>query len=182
MLAAGERRSQATASGLPAARPPGEPGARRRPERGRQRRALARFVVYLLCAAGLALLVANRSARVTTEAREIVLLKEELQQVESENKRLEMTALQLASLDRVEREARVRLGMTRPAQAFPVPEPLQQPGTAFAAAAPAGVRSADRSGADGVQLGSVARVRLNPEAVAAVKRLVQRLTRVLAGG
>lgn len=75
-----------------------------------------RRLVYLGCVAGLALLAAVHSTRVAREGRELVALKEELRNVEAENRRLEAQVLELQSLARIEREATQRLGMVRAVQ------------------------------------------------------------------
>ncbi len=152
---------------------------RQRPDRERQRRALARFAVYLACAAALGLLVASRSARVAAASRDIIALKEELRLVEAENKRLEMEALRLASLERIEREAEARLGMTRPEQVFPLPPPT--PAATFAGTGTA-VRAEPEHPPEGVHLGSAGGVRLNPQALAWLRSMVERLARALSGG
>lgn len=142
-----------------------------------RRRALARFAVYLACAAALGLLVACRSARVATAAREVVALKEELRLVEADNRRLELEAERLASLDRIEREATLRLGMVRPARVYPLPPPP----SVLAAAPPPAPPAPAPSGPE-VHLGAAADLRLNPEAVATVRALAARLARLFGGG
>lgn len=165
--------------------------SRPRSARRSQGKALFRFAACVAFAASLALVVANRSARVAAEAQEILALKEELRLVEAENRRLEMAALQLSSLARIEREAKDRLGMELPRKILPVPlpgDPAAQ--AAFARGEPpapapvtlpaTGIRPAARGPArTGVVTAGIA---LNGEAVAALERLSRWVRHALAGG
>lgn len=168
------------------------PLSRPRSARRSQGKALLRFAACVVFTASLALGVANRSARVAAQAQEILALKEELRLVEAENRRLEMAALQMSSLARIEREAKERLGMELPRKILPVPipgDPASQAAFARREPPPAepvtlpppGRRPAAGNGPApaGVVTAGVA---LNAEAVAALERLGRWVRHALAGG
>ncbi len=162
------------------------PLSRPRSARRSQGKALLRFVVTVVFVASLALVVASRSARVAAQAQEILALKEEIRLVEAENRRLEMAALQMSSLARIEREAKERLGMELPRKILPVPVPgATAPPVALAGRRPVPAEPSGRLRQESgpVQAGVVgAGVALNAEAVAAVERLVQWLRHAFARG
>lgn len=166
------------------------PVSRPRSARRSQGKALFRFAACVAFAASLALVVADRSARVAAEAQEILALKEELRLVEAENRRLEMAALQMSSLARIEREAKDRLGMELPRKILPVPLPgetqaafarREPPAAAPVTLPPPGSR-AEASGGPAPAGVVTAGVALNAEAVAALERLGRWVRHALAGG
>lgn len=166
--------------------------SRPRSARRSQGKALFRFAACVAFAASLALVVADRSARVAAEAQEILALKEELRLVEAENRRLEMAALQMSSLARIEREAKDRLGMELPRKILPVPLPgdpaaqaafarREPPAAAPVTLPPPGSR-AQASGGPAPAGVVTAGVALNAEAVAVLERLGRWVRHALAGG
>lgn len=100
----------------------------------RQLSGFFRYIWHLLFVATMLAAVGVSSARLAVEAGILINLKEELRLLESDNRRLEAEVARLQSLDLIEREARVRLGMVKPERINPVP--LQSAPVAVASTEP----------------------------------------------
>lgn len=90
-------------------------------KRHRQLSGFFRYIWYLSFIGAMLIAVGLSSARLAVEAGILINLKEELRLLEADNKRLEAEVARLQSLDLIEREATVRLGMVKPERINPVP-------------------------------------------------------------
>lgn len=161
----------------------GNAGGRRPSGRGsRSTKGIGRRAAWFFLFVALAFGIVYRSAEMAEQMQQIILLKDELQNIEADNGRLEMKILRLSSLARIEQEATTRLGMVRseePRQvhsfAFdgPVEGSLAQIRTETDP-----VRVAAGQGPNGLTPG----MGLNADTAAMMDRLAARFFRWLTGG